>query len=241
MSRPVGFHHSQETKKKISLSHLGTHYGRGIAKTPEAEQIRRAKISRALTGRYPTEETRLKLSERHKGIKPNKRQLQSLKLGTIACQSIEANKKRKLTMSKNWQNPDFVEAFWKANSIKPNRAELKLEVILNKAFPKQFKYNGNFNLRITLGGLIPDFVNVNSRKQVIELFGDYWHSEKRIRSWKRTELGRIMAYASLGWQCLIIWEQELKYEELIIAKIQQFMKGDRTYFKKKKVEKENEK
>lgn len=58
-----------------------------------------------------------------------------------------------------------------------------------------------------------------------QLYGDYWHSESKTKGkWRKTELGRIMAFNSLGFRCLVIWECELKDEQAVVAKVKQFMK-----------------
>lgn len=71
----------------------------------------------------------------------------------------------------------------------------------------------------------PDFANCNGKKDVIEVFGDYWHSAKVTKEhWERTELGKMMTYGSLGYRCLVIWERELNNlpEEEIVKKITAF-------------------
>lgn len=93
--------------------------------------------------------------------------------------------------------------------LRPTEPEASLMRILQTQFP-EFKYNGDFSLGITIGGMIPDFVNVNGKKQVIEVFGDYWHGDKKAITWRKSELGRIMAYKPFGFNCLVIWEHELK-------------------------------
>lgn len=129
-------------------------------------------------------------------------------------------------MSDLMQNPDYrkrvVEAALKGNRRKPNRAELKLQGILDEHFPNEWLYTGNGYH--TIGGFSPDFSNCNGHKAVIELFGRYWHTRKGIR-WNYTELGRIMAFNSLGYRCLIVWDYELKGEQNVVAKIEQFIKG----------------
>ena len=118
-------------------------------------------------------------------------------------------------------------AIRRGQSIRPTLPEKQLIDLFANHFP-QFKYNGDGRLGVTLGGLTPDFVNVNGKKQVIEVFGDYWHSPKVLGDkWKGSELGKIMAYNSVGWDCLIIWEHELKEltEEQILEKISNFQKG----------------
>lgn len=123
-----------------------------------------------------------------------------------------------------WQDPDFVSKALRARYAKPNKIERQLIDILAKYLP-EFKYNGDFSLRVTLAGMIPDFVNVNGKKEVIELFGQYWHSPMVVKGrWQGSELGRIMAYNSLGFKCLIIWQDELKQltQEQIVDKIRVF-------------------
>jgi len=104
---------------------------------------------------------------------------------------------------------------------RPNKQERHLEEILDKYFPKEWKFVGDGS--VILFGLNPDFINCNGQKKIIEVFGDYWHSKEGI-AWHRTELGRIMAYNSIGYRTLIVWESELKDEEAVIAKIQAFMR-----------------
>ena len=64
---------------------------------------------------------------------------------------------------------------------------------------------------MTIDGKVPDFVNVNGQKKLIELFGDYWHSAKMV-SQKRiqTESERIGYFKQFGWSALVIWEHELE-------------------------------
>jgi G:T-mismatch repair DNA endonuclease (very short patch repair protein) len=107
----------------------------------------------------------------------------------------------------------------------PSQPELRITGILNKHFP-EFRYNGNGQLGVVLGGMIPDFLNVNGKKQVIEVFGDYYHG-RICRNWKNSELGKKMAYNSLGYKCLVIWESELvsKTDVELIDTIRKFTKG----------------
>lgn len=127
-----------------------------------------------------------------------------------------------------WQDPEFVKKMMLAFHKKPTKPEKRLEAILDKYSP-EFKYNGDGRLGITLGGLTPDFVNINGKKDLIEVFGDYYHSPEVVGDdWRRSELGKVMVYNSLGWKCLVIWEHQLKElaEAQIVDKI-------RTFFKRK--------
>lgn len=112
-----------------------------------------------------------------------------------------------------------------AQMLRPTKVELLLAELLNRHFPRVWEYTGDGKLIIN--NMIPDFANKNGKKALIELYGDYWHSEAKTRgSWRKTELGRIMAYNSLGYCCLVIWEHELKNEQAVVAKVKQFMKGE---------------
>lgn len=152
---------------------------------------------------------------------------QTLKLVREAYRrNPDLHEKRSRQGKINWQDPEYVKMVLGSLNKPPTKLEKQLGAILDKHFP-EFKYNGDGRLGVTLGGLIPDFVNVNGKKQVIEVFGDYWHSPEIIgNNWRRSELGRIMIYNSVGWGCLVIWQHELKEltEEQILTKITKFEK-----------------
>jgi G:T-mismatch repair DNA endonuclease (very short patch repair protein) len=95
-----------------------------------------------------------------------------------------------------------------ARRKEPTMPEQRIKAILDRHFP-EFKYNGNANLGVVLGSMIPDFVNTNGKKQVIEVFGDYYHG-KLCSTWKNSELGKKMAYNFIGYRCLVLWEHETK-------------------------------
>jgi hypothetical protein len=128
------------------------------------------------------------------------------------------------TEFKNGNKPSIkaIEASHRAQSKRPNRIEEKLQSILNKAFSGEYAYAGDGSFIVH--GVCPDFVNCNGQKKVIEVFGDYWHSDKKVRTWKETELGRIMQYNSLGFDCLILWENDIlsKPESELIRVISKF-------------------
>lgn len=111
------------------------------------------------------------------------------------------SKARKL----EWRDPEIRNKRSKnvaiANSRGPNKKEKLLEGYLNHLFPKEFKYTGDG--KIVIGGRVPDFTNVNGKKQVIELFGTYWHKGE----WRKKKENH---YKNFGYDCLVIRERELK-------------------------------
>lgn len=109
---------------------------------------------------------------------------------------------------KRWRDPEYVRKLMRALHTKPTKPEQRLMDIFSKNLP-QFEYNGDFRLEVMVGGLIPDFVNINGKKEIIEFFS-YHHSPEVIGDdWRRSELGKVMIYNSLGWKCLVIWQSEL--------------------------------
>ncbi len=110
----------------------------------------------------------------------------------------------------------------KKQSKSPNKPEIALDKLLQANFPGEYIFNGDYSQGVSLGGLVPDWVNVNGKKQVIELFGDYWHDMRGNIGWKSTVFGRKAVFSQLGFDCLIIWEHELKLPEEVIEKIRDF-------------------
>ena len=95
-----------------------------------------------------------------------------------------------------------------------------LDMTLQKFFPNEWKYVGNGEFMI--GGKCPDFVNMNGRKQLIELFGNYWHKDDNSQD-------RINYFKQYGFNTLIIWENELlKQPELVFWKILKFYEDEST-------------
>lgn len=124
-----------------------------------------------------------------------------------------------------WRNPEHVAKVMKSLHARPTKPEQELIELLAEIAP-QFKYNGDFSQGVTLCGLIPDFVNTDGKKEIIECFGAAFHDPEVAfikMSWHQTELGRIMAYNSLGYRTLIIWDRDLRDKEAVRHAIRQFV------------------
>jgi len=98
---------------------------------------------------------------------------------------------------------------------KPNKEELQLNNIIEKTFPKTWKYVGNGE--VIIGGKNPDWININGAKAVIEFNGEYWH--KNIFE----EAKQINHYKQYGFSCLVIWESELSNSKKIKSKVRRFI------------------
>ena len=223
----LGHYHTEEWKQQQSKRMQGNTYGKGNKAregqpfTLEEQEADRQGQLRRYTNPLEREKTSLAMKKYYKEHPEAKeRQRQQLLKCSHKC-SVEKAIHISKSHEKLWQNPEYIAKLIASFHKKPTRPELQLQEILNSHFP-DFKYNGDFRLGIVLGGMIPDFVNVNGKKEVIEVFGSYWHSPKVTHRWKASELGKVMLYNSLGYKCLVIWENELKDTEYTIRKIEQF-------------------
>ena len=73
------------------------------------------------------------------------------------------------------------------------------------------------NYEVWIGGKNPDFLNVNGKKLVIEMFGgyNYYHWEEEVEE-------RIAHYRNYGFGCLVLWEDEVR-EDLVVRKVKEFV------------------
>lgn len=202
--------HTPETRRKISVGvrrgTKGKPHPKGMSgkkHTPESRQ----KMSEARTGRSFSEDHKRNLSEAHS-------------VPRIA--KIHSDNMRRLR-----QDPKFVERSartgyenfkkvgWLARHGVPNKSEKSLLEILDGIIPSEFVFNDGLFI---LDGCIPDFVNVNGQKKLIEFFGSYWHNED-------DEEQRVEKFQKAGWQTLVVWDYELalKNRSDLIRKIKNFI------------------
>lgn len=176
------------------------------AKRPEV----REKISKKLRGRIFTKKWKKKISRALTG--------QIISLDTRKKMSKVAKKKEfGKWMIKMWKNPEYRlrqrKLILKGLIKKPNKIEKYLENFLNQILPNEYKYVGDGEL--ILGGKCPDFMNINGKKKLIELYGDYWHRNDNPED-------KINHYKKYGFDCLVVWEKELKNISNIKQRIIQF-------------------
>jgi G:T-mismatch repair DNA endonuclease (very short patch repair protein) len=119
--------------------------------------------------------------------------------------SEETKRKNSLAAIDMWRDPIFQKKQSEARDIRPNKSEVVLLNLLERLFPDEYKYTGDFSFMIN--GKNPDFVNVNGQKKIIELFGDYWHKNSNPQD-------RIDIFTPFGYKTLVIWEHELKKSQL---------------------------
>lgn len=123
---------------------------------------------------------------------------------------------KRVDTKKLWADPVYRErqtkCILKARKQRPTGAETKLYQLLQHLCHGEFQYNGS-SADVVLAGHVPDFVNVNGKKQIIELFGCYWHGCRlcghRAVVKNRNDQQRLNDFRKLGWHPLVVWEHEL--------------------------------
>ncbi|KKM76564.1 hypothetical protein LCGC14_1378930 [marine sediment metagenome] len=104
------------------------------------------------------------------------------------------------------------------NHRKPTEPEWLLGFCLERRFPKEWAYNGDGNKGLIVGGKTPDFININGKKAVIEVFGSY-HHDTDIFPNKETPRELMAHYAELGFDCLVLWDYECYDSEELVQRV----------------------
>ena len=92
---------------------------------------------------------------------------------------------------------------------KPTKLETKFDLLLQTYFPGEWKYVGNG--QVWIGGKCPDWINMNGKKKLIELFGNYWHKPE-------DEENRREHFKRFGFDTIVVWESELIDEKNLLDK-----------------------
>ena len=124
--------------------------------------------------------------------------------------SVEHRAKISTALKGRLLSPTHIANIMKALHVHPNKAEACLFKILQRAFPGEFAYTGDGS--VIVGGKCPDFTNVSGKKQVVELFGDYWHRGENPQL-------RVDHFAKFGFHCVVVWEHELGDEREVVRKV----------------------
>lgn len=194
---PESIEKMRQSQRKVDRSGAKSHfYGRN-----------QSGIHNPMYGRKDTPETLAKKSAAQKG-KPKTPETRN-RIG-------EANRRKA-------KDPEFIRKVLKGLCAKPNKPETQLQVILDTMFPGEYKFTGDGS--VVIGGMAPDFTNVNGQKKVIEMFGEYFHDPDK--AWIKvrntsTEDGRKKALKEYGFEALIVWSNELNNPEELTDKLKEF-------------------
>jgi hypothetical protein len=115
----------------------------------------------------------------------------------------------------SWQDPlqraKRIAATLKGLKKRPTKPEQRVIDIIGR-FHLPYVFTGDGS--IIIAGLSPDFINYNGAKKIIEVFGVAFHDPQRSFKHKvplnQQEPYRRAIYSSFGFDCLILWDDELK-------------------------------
>lgn len=173
-----------------------------------------------ITGKHHAEKARVKISQKRLGCIPWNKDKHIL-LGPPR-HSQETKLKMSEARKKNWaegkyDSPEYrlkLSEFQKKqhadpeyrrkimSSRRPTDVEQKLiDIIAKHNLPYKYTGDGSF----LIGNLNPDFINTNSEKVAIDIFGDYWHMPEEVEE-------RRSIFTEYGWDLIILWGHDLKKE-----------------------------
>jgi len=222
--------HSEETKEKIRLVRLGKHHS----------EETKTKISIALTGRRLSPKHKANLSKRmrvalvgHPVYEETRRKISATVSTTLMGHHIPKDVRQKISKSVSkaikllWQDTEYIRKTLKGWRRRPTKPEYFITGILIQYFPDdKWLYTGdgqfiNQNQLPDFGGKIPDWYS-SVRGCILEFFGEFYHKPEDAKN-------RINHFKKFGYNCIVIWEEELEDKVALIRHI----KDGKIYIPKK--------
>lgn len=190
-----GFKHTEEWRRQNSIRHKG---------------------------KVTSEETKRKMSEAAKGRDMTLQSKVSADLRRGTKHTKETRRKMSEAQRRLWADPiwhkEQQSRMARGNRLqRPNKTEIRLFELLEYLQPGDWKYVGDGQLIIA--GKNPDFVNVNGKKLIVELFGDYWHRNDSPKE-------RAAVFKPFGYHTLVVWERELGNLPVLKCKIIKFIQQE---------------
>lgn len=208
----IGKKASKDTLEKLKKSHLGNKLSKeAVAKRKDTIKDKKKKFGSMFNNPLERNEKIKKVKIRQWADPEFKNQM----FGKCFATTPEVRSERMKNIWSNRTKEEKDKIIKKIHSCKnPNKKELKLFCYADEVCPNEYVLNTRGEILI-LGGKIPDFVNINGKKKLIELYGDFWHRNDNPQD-------RIDYFKQFGWDTLVIWESELKDREILKEKILNF-------------------
>lgn len=149
----------------------------------------------------------------------------------------EVAKERNKKLSQNWKDPN---SYVNSKKFRENRLKLTLKSLFKRPTGTEFKFINffsNYNLPYKyvgngiciIGGWCPDFIENNGRKICIEVSTKRFRNHFYKEGIECYEERRISHFAKYGWKCLVLWEENLKNNEVdMLEKISNLEKSKKS-------------
>lgn len=209
----VGRFPSPSTRRKLGIMRLGNQNAVGTILSPHALKNRGLRIQ---AGRAAGPSYELSAEAKARIGQANSIHMLGNQWNLGRTHTVETRTKVREASRRHWQDPEYrsrvVKAALAGTYKRPTRPEAKVLGVIND-YGLPYEYNGDGFIG-NVGTKGPDFIGKGT-KVVVEVFGDYWHSEKFN---KPTEEELVNYYRNLGYHCLVLWEGELvNYSDDFIA------------------------
>lgn len=210
--RSIGNCATERTKEKMSKAWS---YEKHI--TEESKK----NISKGMIGHVVTQETRQKISQANTGRKMprelGERHSKILKKRYASGEIVIWNKDKKGIYSQETIEK-IRQARMKQRIPTSNTLPERKFMQMIKDYNLPYKYTGNGEIWIHHKN--PDFINVNGKKEVVEIFGRYWHTKGQGLSGKTREENKTKEhYKNYGFDCIVIWDDEIDNKQLVLEKL----------------------
>jgi len=194
----------------------------------EKSAIIKTKMSQSMTGHRCSEQTKQKISRANTGSKtigycltcnkkflmtPHEAKVQRKKFCSLKCYGIY--------LRKLWKSSETRDEMTKKllfNTLKrPTSYEQKIIDLCHRSH-LPFKYVGNRQVIICYRN--PDFIEINGKKLLIEIYDSYWHP-------KNYEESRSKIFSKYGFKTLFLNEKDicsLNWKNICLQKILNFLK-----------------
>lgn len=238
--------HSTNTKNKMFNS-LIEQYNKGLRNNKgknnpmfgvKLSEELKEKMRKAIKKSWRSPILRENMSRVHKGNKLSKEHKRKISKGNLGLhkenhsytKNLTSEQKMKKSMAhRNWwkqftreQRFNMLKSAIKSQYKKPNKPEtFVINIIKKNNFLFNYVGNRSFWLKGQNHMYNPDFVD-KGRKQIIEVYGDYWHNRP---DYKERDIERLKTYKQHGYKTLIIWQHELENLNTITNKISAFIEN----------------
>lgn len=202
----------------INWTHLGKENPMKGRKHTEESKL---KNSISCLGRIPWNKGLPKEKQPRYGIKATQQEIDKRRRKVLGQQRVPREKRKchycnkefivKISSKKYLCSHlcQIIAVAYPAQKNKPTKPELELLSFLHFVCPNQWRYVGDGKFWIS--NMNPDFIKPNTN-MLIELFGEYWHKGENPQN-------RIDLFKKYGFNCLVIWENELKDKTTLETKI----------------------